>query len=356
MITGYQFLLQQWPAPAATRWLLLASMALAVQMGILWVVLPQNHPMADARLFPTLGYGNALTIVRGLLVGLLAGFLFGPTPIGLLAWAPALLYGIERIIDFFDGFVARISRHETRLGEILDMEFDGLGILIAVALAVQYGKLPPWYLLLGVSRPLFVLGIWLRQRAAKPVHDLPPSDHRRIIAGLQTSFVAATLWPVLAPPLTLFASYLFALPLVLSFGRDWLVVSGVVDPAAPAYQSARFAGKRIVEGWLPLAARVLGAGVAMMILWPEGLDAGMDLFWMLAALLLLLGVISRMSALMLGILAAIEATVFGLGLDNGLLLACTVAVMHLGGGRLALWSPEERPLHAKLGAAHGEAA
>ena len=103
-----------------------------------------------------------------------------------------------RVIDFFDGIVARVTRRETRLGEILDMEFDGLGLLIAVALAVQYGKLPPWYLLLGVSRPLFVLGIWLRQRAAKPVYDLPPSDHRRVIAGLHTSFVAAALWPVLA--------------------------------------------------------------------------------------------------------------------------------------------------------------
>ena len=77
-----------------------SALALAVQMGILWIVLPQNHPLADERLFATLGYGNAMTIVRGLLVGLLAGFLIGPTPTGWLAWAPALLYGLERIIDF----------------------------------------------------------------------------------------------------------------------------------------------------------------------------------------------------------------------------------------------------------------
>ena len=349
-ISGYLFLLQQWPAPDAARWLLLAALALAVQMGILWTVLPQNHPLADERLFPTLGYGNAMTIVRGLLVGLLAGFLFGPTPTGWLAWAPALLYGLERIIDFFDGFVARVTRRETRLGEILDMEFDGLGIMIAIALGVQYGKLPPWYLLLGVSRPLFVLGMWLLKRAGKPVYDLAPSDHRRIIAGLQTSFVAVTLWPVLAAQITLFASYLMAVPLVLSFGRDWLVVSGFVDPAAAAYQARRNATKRIVEGWLPLAARILGAGLTLLLVGQDGLFAGPNLLWLIAAFLLLTGVLSRVAALVLTVFACIVMTAAGLQLDNALLLACTIAVLHLGGGRLAFWSPEERPLHSKLGA------
>ncbi len=62
------------------------------------------------------------------------------------------------MVDLLDGYVARVTRRESRLGAILDMEFDGLGILIASAVAVQYDKIPAWYLLLGVARLLFVAG------------------------------------------------------------------------------------------------------------------------------------------------------------------------------------------------------
>ena len=159
-----------------------------------------------------------------------------------------------------------------------------------------------------------------------------------------------TLWPVLAGQITLFASYLYAAPLVLSFGRDWLVVSGVIDAAAPSYQARRRAAKQVVEGWLPLAARILGAGLTLLLIWQDGLFAGLNLLWLLAALLFLFGVVSRVAALLLTIFACVVMTTAGLELANALLMTCTVAVLHLGGGRLALWSPEERPLHSKLGA------
>ena len=106
---GYRFMAEVWPAAAALRWLSIAAALMVIQLGILWWALPANHPPDGGTLFGGIGYANAMTLARGLLTCLLAGFLFGPEPIGWLAWAPAVVYTLERVIDFFDGFVARLT-------------------------------------------------------------------------------------------------------------------------------------------------------------------------------------------------------------------------------------------------------
>lgn len=356
LATGYWMMLQVWPAVDAIRWLALAAATMAVQMTVLRWALRFNHHPDGASLFPDLGIANGMTLTRGLLTCLMAGFLFGPAPQGWLAWAPAVLYMTERVIDFFDGFVARYTSRETKLGTILDMEFDGLGILIAVGLAIQVDHLPLWYLILGLGRQLFIFGIWVRQRLGWPVFDLPPSDHRRLIAGFQTGFISIILWPTWTPEAAMFAAWLFAVPLIFSFGRDWLVVSATIDAESASYQRVRRRAKLFFEQWVPPLVRLLsGALVAWMIIQGEAIVGVLAWLAAIAAGLLLLGVVGRAAALILAFVAAFSAAQVGLRLDNSLLLVCTVYILHLGSGRFALWTPEEYYLHAKLGA-RGETA
>lgn len=340
---GYGLLVAS--GPEAQRWLLQAAVAMCVQLGVLWWALRFNQPPGTGTLFPSLGLANWMTSVRGLLVSLMAGFLLGAEPLGWLAWAPAVLYMAERVIDFLDGLVARYTRRESQLGAILDMEFDGLGILIAVGLAIQYGHLPVWYWVLGLGRQLFILGLWIRRRLNWPVLDLQPSDHRRLIAGFQTGFISIVLWPLWTDQVALYLAWLFAGPLIFSFGRDWLVVSTTVDVSSAHYQRIRQQTKKMVEQWLPPCLRLVGAGLTVWLVW----QAGMPWLALVAAASLLLGVLGRVGAVCLTFLAAWHATQMGLQLDNGLLLFCAVAVVHLGSGRWAGWQPEEHYLHAKLG-------
>jgi CDP-diacylglycerol--glycerol-3-phosphate 3-phosphatidyltransferase len=378
LLAGYTLLQGGAGAQQALQWLALATTAMAIQLGILWFALPYNRRQGyslaatqDTGLVPSLGYANGITLLRGLLACMLAGFLFSPLPDGWLAWAPALLYTADRLVDFADGYVARITRSETKLGEILDIEFDGLGILIAIALGIQYGKLPPWYLLLGLARQLFVLGMWLLRRAGKPVYDLAPSEHRRMIAGFQTGFITVVLWPLWPPTVTLLAAYLMAIPLFFSFGRDWLVVSGVIDASSPGYWRSRAQAKLWIEGWLPLAARLCAAGLALPILWQAapslapwqagigdlGIPGSTFVFGLLILLGLLavgavfLGAAARVGALVLAAIAALHIAATGLQWEgNALLLICAIIVVHLGPGKWALWRPEEPLLRAKAGA------
>jgi CDP-diacylglycerol--glycerol-3-phosphate 3-phosphatidyltransferase len=369
LLGGFWYLGRAWGPDSARAWLLWAGIAMLVELGILWWVLRHNHPPNATELLPTFGIGTTLTLVCGLLLFLLAGFLFQPAPPGWLAWLPALLYTVARLVDYVDGYAARITHHETKLGGILDIEFDGLGVLIAILLAVQYGKLPLWYLPLALSRQFFIFGIYWRTRQGKPVYEMTPSANRRIIAGFQTGFVSVILWPIWGPPMTTLAAVLFALPLAGSFLRDWLVVSGAIDPESRKYQQARAAAKTVIEGWLPTVGRLVGSVVAVLILLREvpgfpnwqpfvvGLGAEpQPLLWSLTALFVLalpfflLGIVGRVAAVPLIAMAALDITAAGLHwTDNAWLLIASIVVAHAGSGRLALWRPEDPILHRRPG-------
>jgi CDP-diacylglycerol--glycerol-3-phosphate 3-phosphatidyltransferase len=207
---GYELLRTNWHPTYAWRWIIVAALVLTYELWLLWRGLKHNHRQGETALLPTFGLGNTLTLLRGLGIALLAGFLFSSWPTGGLAWAPALLYTLAAIADGLDGYLAHLTHQTTKLGEILDMEFDALGLLVATLLAVQYHLLPWWYLFLGLARYLFILGIWWRTRQGKPVYDLPSSATRRMIAGFQMGFSTAVLWPIIYPPGTILAGIVFA--------------------------------------------------------------------------------------------------------------------------------------------------
>lgn len=220
-----------WTPESADRWTLAAAAVLSYQLALLWVTLDHNHGHDEDGASPFLGVGNLLTLIRGLLVALVAGFLVAPHPAGDLAWVPGGLYIAAILIDYADGAIARRLDQTTALGETLDMEFDALGILIGSLLGLRYGQLPWWYLSVGVARYLFVGGVRLRRLRGRPVYALPTSAIRRPLAGLQMAVIGIVLVPVLAPPVTTLLVTVAMLPFLGGFIRDWLAVSGRIETA-----------------------------------------------------------------------------------------------------------------------------
>ena len=262
-------------------------------LAVLWRGLPDNHRLGESQLLPGLGAANHATLLRGLLLAALTGFLFSPRPGGLLAWLPGLLYTLAVAIDNLDGFLARRTNRLTRLGEKLDMSFDGLGVLVAVLLAVGYGQLPFWYLSVALARYVYLAVLWVLRRLGRPTYDLPPSASRRGFAGLQMGFLAVMLWPIFTPPGTFNAAVWFALPFLAGFGRDGLIASGVLRHAGGcAVQDQCFAR------WLPVGLRFL---TVVLLLGTPASAWGPDWLAGLAAVVTLslaLGAAGRLSAIL----------------------------------------------------------
>lgn len=367
---GFYILLRPvWPLSG--RWLILSGLMLAYELWIVRRNLPGNHRYHETELLPSIGPGNGLTLVRGLCIGLMAGFLFGPWPPGAIAWVIVLLYTITDVADYFDGYLARRANHVTPLGGALDMEFDGLGTLVVILLAVSFGQLPWWYLGLGLARYMFVFGLWLRRRLRRPIHEIGPSAHRRVFAGFQMGFLSVVLWPILPRSMAVISGSLFAAATGLGFLRDWLVVSGRLDPTHPTYLRIQSRLYRLFAVILPpmwrfaLVVAVLSImlGVSpsfqptswrdLIASWGVSgaafFASAIAFIAVIGAPLVGLGILGRILSVALTLPIGFDIATRGLQWDNGLALVSVVFIQLLGPGPFALWPLEERFIFRRLG-------
>lgn len=366
LLSGMAVLWQVGEGGLVYRWGVSAGIFLALHLWILYRYLPLNYRQGETACLPTVGWGNSLTLCRGLFVSLMAGFLFLPKPVGGLVWMPALLYTIAAIIDVFDGYAARRTNHVTRLGEALDVEFDTIGIILVTAIAVWYGNLPVWFLLWPLARYLFMLGQYRRTQQGKTNRPLTPSRYRRVAAGLFMSFLTVMLWPIVHPPVTWIGAWVFTLPYTVIFIRDWLVVSEQINPLSDRYRQQWIRPARFIVSWLPVGLRLLIVGLVLRALisgyapdWLRffqqsfGLEMPaiapliLNLFTLVMTFIVVSGVLTHFTAIWFIFAAAGSILAGTLEWHNGLLLAAACALTILGGGKYALWEPETEGVYKR---------
>ena len=360
LLFGYVGLRSQWAPPFSMRWLGLAAVVSIYELAVLFRRLPLNRRHGEQELLRELGPGTLATTFRGLMLSGAAGFVFLPRPPGFLAWAPMILFTFGQLLDYVDGYLARKTDHVTRLGESLDLDLDSLAMLIGAGLAVWYRVLPWPYLIIGAASYLFRLGVWIREWASKPVLKLHASTSRRPIAGLMMGYLSVMLWPIVEQPATTLAGLFFLAPFLASFMRDWLVVSGAVDPHGEHYARWRMRARSILLLWIPLPVR------AMLVLtfiqqWAGGnaqlaeLLVLRDSVWPLILLETVLGVMiglgiaGRAAAFVLLFPVGLSIAFGGFGPSGALALGGALTILILGTGKFSLWQPEESLFSRRAG-------
>jgi CDP-diacylglycerol--glycerol-3-phosphate 3-phosphatidyltransferase len=192
--------------------------------GQLWYV---SYSLDDsaATESPQFGLANTVTLLRGALYAVVAGFLLVPAGTA-LAWVPALCYGTGVVLDRLDGTIARTVGEETRLGTQLDMALDTFGFVVAPLLAVLWGALPVYYLAISAARYTFVGAVQLHRWRGGTVHPLPDSDLGKHLAGVQMVFVTVALVPVAPTTLVYSVAPVVLAPSIAVFTRDFLYATG----------------------------------------------------------------------------------------------------------------------------------
>lgn len=208
---------------AADRWLLVAGVVLAAEVGFV------AYHLAPGRAAAAFAPPNLVTLTRGGLYAATAGFLAVAPATPAVRWAPAACYGTGVALDVVDGRLARRLGRTTGLGARLDLAFDTLGFLVAPLVGVVWGRLPAIYLSLSAARYVYRAGLAWRERRGHPVGDLPDSRLRRPLAALQMGFIVVALAPTLPTAVVHPASVVALVPSLATFARDYLSVTGRLD-------------------------------------------------------------------------------------------------------------------------------
>ena len=109
----------------------------------------------------TINLPTALTLLRLLAApGLAVMFLYFTRPYA--DWCALVLFLGAAITDWFDGYLARSWKQETRLGAMLDPIADKAMVVIALMVIVGYSSMSPWLVLPAtfiLFREVFVSGL-----------------------------------------------------------------------------------------------------------------------------------------------------------------------------------------------------
>lgn len=220
-----------WPGELPITFPAAVALVLAAESAIVFHALERDRHGANPRPFTSATW---VTVTRGAAVAVLAGFAVAPpasppsTAIA-LAWTPAALFAAAALLDAVDGLVARLTDSVTALGARLDVEMDGLVVLVGTVVAAVDGGLPSSFLAVAGARYLFVAGRWWRERRGRPVFELPPNRARRPLGALAMLAVWVALVPVVDESVSRAFATLVLIPFLANFCWDWLAVTGRLD-------------------------------------------------------------------------------------------------------------------------------
>ncbi|MBD3274538.1 MAG: hypothetical protein GF372_04470 [Candidatus Marinimicrobia bacterium] len=370
LIISWFLLKHLYPGIHFLNWFFAGLFIQAYQVWEISRFLHLNRSENNAEIYNELGAGTVLTLFRGFLLSIVGGFVFIAAELPLtLIYSIALLYTFAALSDRVDGYLARIKNHTTVFGREIDMRLDALGILLLSVLAWQFGKIGGWYILVGLSYYIFAATTWIRQKKRLKTYPLSESRHRRVLAGMQMGLLAVCIWPIFTPPATSLAAIVFGVPLLVTFFRDFLVMTGKIHLENSLYANLYSVGERLFfNGIIPGLRVLLFIFFCYYVFWdtnfyhnfshfmhkmplPEFIRHSqfVELSMLFSVGAITAGLLARVAALYILLLTAIFLSA---GFTEPLLviaLIISASIVIYGAGKHNIWNPEDAILQRKDG-------
>ena len=213
--TGGSALLAGARIDAGAAYPLKAMAVFAVMVVAVKAVAGEQHPYAR------FGPANRVTMIRAMLVALVAALIGLPATPEMLWWVVGLT-ALMGALDGLDGWLARRTRMASEFGARFDMETDAGLILVLSILVWQHEKAGAWVLLCGLMRYGFVAAGWLLPWLARPLQS---TRRGKTVAVGQLVGLSVALAPIVPAPLSASAAALTLTALAWSFAIDIMRLS-----------------------------------------------------------------------------------------------------------------------------------
>jgi phosphatidylglycerophosphate synthase len=181
----------------------------AAMMAIAAAVV-REHP------FPRLGSANHVTIVRAMLLALIAAAI-GEPELPRVAGAAVATASVVAVLDGVDGWLARRSGMASPFGARFDMEIDALLVMVLSVLVWRHGKAGAWILAGGLMRYAFIAARWPLPWMGGA---LAPTLRGKTVAVAHVIGLNVALTPIIPLPFSALAAAATFAALTWSFAVD----------------------------------------------------------------------------------------------------------------------------------------
>ncbi len=329
---------------ANARWLSVISMALAIPFFVIvYINLPQNRLASFAVINPRIEFPVWAQIFRAFCLACLAGYIFTPFMYTNLEWIP----GIFLLLSLAAGAVGRFQTVFTGRNFLLvDFLFgllDVCGLVIGSFNLVLADRASPVVLAVGIMALIFPAGDWLVLRVRKRPHNLAGNPSLRLLSGMLIGYLGAALLPIFSIEINSIAGVMLIAVTAVVYARQYL---NGKDGEKAASRWGKISSSIPFHLILLLARIAAGFLVMLSPLFPTDFS-NFPIFMLCFAAIL--GLIPRLC--FLGIMGYTGLAMSTSETDPYFLLAFCLSeiLVVLGGGGIALWSPEKNWLRAYAG-------
>ncbi|MFG6666277.1 CDP-alcohol phosphatidyltransferase family protein [Halomonas sp. HNIBRBA4712] len=167
-----------------------------------------------------IGWANRVTLLRGVLVAIVAGALADTAFIeSIWLWLGVAMLSL--LLDGVDGFVARKTHSHSLFGARFDMELDALMILLLCVALLKLESLGVWVLMIGGMRYAFIAASWRLEWLKAPLFE---SFRRKAVCVWQVVALLLALTPLTSHTAATLLALSALIASLYSFGFDawWL--------------------------------------------------------------------------------------------------------------------------------------